>query len=58
MKNIRITHKGYDYIKVEYEKGGEIKEAEITGEGIEIIEVLCKALLKPFPKGYKFEEDN
>ena len=54
MENIQIIHQGEDYIKVEYEEEGEIQEAEITGKAIEIIETLCKALHKSFPKGYMF----
>lgn len=56
IKNIRVTHKGEDYIKVEYDRNGKTEEKEITGYGMEIIEVLCKALHKPFPKGYEFDK--
>ncbi len=57
MKNIRITHKGEDYIKVEYQDDRGINEAEITGEAMEIIEVLCKALHKPSPAECKICSD-
>ena len=55
MKNIYITHKGEDYIVVSYQEDGQNKETEITGKAIEIIEVLCQALHKSFPEGYKTE---
>ena len=57
MKNIQIIYKGLDYIKVEFDRNDTREEVEITGEAIQIIEVLCRALHKPFPVGYEMEEN-
>ena len=56
IKKINVVHKGNDYIKVEFEENGKVEEVEITGVAVAIIEVLCKALHKPFPEDYKFED--
>ncbi len=40
---------------VKYEENGKTKKIYVEGKAIEIIEVLCQALKKPFPENYKFE---
>ena len=55
IKDIKIIHKGEDYIKVQFERNGKEEDVDITGEAIEIIERLCLALHKDFPENYQFE---
>jgi len=60
MKNIQVVKKEItsfgNTLIIEYEKEGKKEKREIEGIAIEIIEVLCVALMKQLPEGYKTEE--
>ncbi|KKL67900.1 hypothetical protein LCGC14_2130360 [marine sediment metagenome] len=61
IKNIHIVKKDVSMLgkilSIEFEEDKKTYTRKIDDNlAIEIIEVLCKALCKPFPKDYKFEK--